>query len=309
MKLTLVLVSYRQERFIAEALEGILSQTLEDAEIILSDDSSPDATFDIMQDVVGRYDGPLTLRLRRNAQNLGLAEHLNVVMREARGDLISLCAGDDIALPDRAALSLGYFRQKRALSALSLRPKIINDTGQVIGEGPIVPDAPLTFPGYFKGRQAHPNGASRTYRRDVMSAFGPLSPDCPSEDSTLLLRSMILGEVREFADIGLMYRKHDTNLSNRDSLRRMNVSAIQAQMRLDLETASSIGLIDASTRKAYEECVDAYWTRRHIAATAQDDGPWATLPALLFAPQLSWEDRFRLGRRLIRSHRAKRTRS
>lgn len=302
MKLTLALIAYRQERFIAEAVNSLLNQTCTDAEIILSDDASPDATFDMIRDAAARYDGPLTVRVRRNPENLGLAGHVNAVMQEARGDLVSLCAGDDIALPERGSLSLAYFEAQPDLSALALRPRIINDSSVQIGEKPIVPDTPLTVEGYFKGQQAHPSGAGRTYSRKVIETFGPLSLDCPTEDTTMLLRAMLLGEVRDFPDIGLMYRQHDTNLSRRASLRSMDLEAIRAQLFTDLDTALRIGLIDAQTRRAHEMQVEAYWARRQIAAKAQDDGIMAVLPALLTAKALPPIDRLRLGRRLLRSH-------
>src|ERR1017187_1574352 len=96
-----VLLAYKQEQFIREAVEGALSQTYSPLEIILTDDCSPDHTFAIMQEMVTAYQGRHSVKLNRMAKNKGLAASINSMMALAVGELVVFAAGDDCSLPHR----------------------------------------------------------------------------------------------------------------------------------------------------------------------------------------------------------------
>jgi len=69
---TFALFAYNQGKYIRQAVEGALAQTYENLEIIISDDASPDKTFEIMQELVRDYSGPHKIILNRNERNLGI---------------------------------------------------------------------------------------------------------------------------------------------------------------------------------------------------------------------------------------------
>ena len=48
--ITFLLVSYNQEAYIREAIEGALAQTYSPLEIVISDDCSSDATFSLIKE-------------------------------------------------------------------------------------------------------------------------------------------------------------------------------------------------------------------------------------------------------------------
>src|SRR5512138_1410799 len=94
---------YNQELYIREALEGALSQDYTPLEIIVSDDTSTDSTFDIVQEVAASYRGPHKLVLSRNRQNLGIGGNVNRAVSLCHGELIVMAGGDDISLPHRTS--------------------------------------------------------------------------------------------------------------------------------------------------------------------------------------------------------------
>ena len=96
-----VIIAWRQEPFIRAAVEGAFQQTYSPLEIILSDDCSPDGTFDIMREMAESYRGPHQVRLNHNERNLGLGGHVNRCMELVRGELVVVAAGDDISVPRR----------------------------------------------------------------------------------------------------------------------------------------------------------------------------------------------------------------
>ena len=99
-KVSFALTCYEHEDFVRDAVRGALAQDYEPLEILFSDDCSPDATFDILEEEVSRYDGPHTLSMNRNTTNLGI-EHFDKVMTLARGDFVVFAHGDDISMPHR----------------------------------------------------------------------------------------------------------------------------------------------------------------------------------------------------------------
>ena len=63
---TFIVISYNQEAFIRDGVEGAFSQTYSPLEIVLSDDCSRDRTFEIMQELAAAYRGPHRVILNRN---------------------------------------------------------------------------------------------------------------------------------------------------------------------------------------------------------------------------------------------------
>ncbi len=89
-----VVTVYNAERYIAESLTAILSQTRPVDEVIVVDDGSTDGTGEVL----ARFRGDI--RLVRQA-NRGHAGALNRGMGEARGDYLAKCDADDIWEPDK----------------------------------------------------------------------------------------------------------------------------------------------------------------------------------------------------------------
>ena len=86
--ITLALFAYNQERYIKKAVKGVLAQDYKNLEIIMSDDASNDATFQIMKKVVADYRGPHKVILNRNKSNLGIAGHVNRVFELSSGEIV-----------------------------------------------------------------------------------------------------------------------------------------------------------------------------------------------------------------------------
>jgi len=98
-----VLLCYRQERFIREALEGALAQTYQPLQIVVSDDASPDNTYNLVLERAKHYKGPHKIILQQNKENLGLTGNFNEALHLASGELVVMAAGDDVSLPERTA--------------------------------------------------------------------------------------------------------------------------------------------------------------------------------------------------------------
>lgn len=95
-RVSFVLAAFKR-RFLAEAIESILSQTYRNFELVVVDDCSPEN----LQEVVDQYGDP-RLSYHRNETNLGrhsLIGAWNHAMSYARGEWSLIASDDDIYLP------------------------------------------------------------------------------------------------------------------------------------------------------------------------------------------------------------------
>lgn len=128
---TFALFAYNQERYIREAVEGAFAQTYEPLEIILSDDCSTDRTYEIIEELAAKYEGPHKLIVRRSTKNRGLGLHIYDVTNLATGSIIVVAAGDDISLPMRSQTLVALMETEGTQFAASCYNKM-NDDGTII---------------------------------------------------------------------------------------------------------------------------------------------------------------------------------
>ena len=243
---TFALFAYSREKYIRDAVEGAFSQSYEPLEIILSDDFSSDQTFEIMQEMAAAYVGKHTIHLRRNEVNLGLATHVNAVIANSHGDIIVVAAGDEVSLPNRTSISVDLLQRHADSTAVLLSADVIDQSGQILGKRLInahkAPEHTQTILDLLSWKHIT-FGATRAFRRNVFTKFGPLNDRSPTEDTPLLLQSLLLGTNVISQKKSVLYRRHDNNLSHPSYQKKQNVQAIYQQYEDNLKTAQSLSLV------------------------------------------------------------------
>lgn len=123
---------YNGARFLREALEANLSQTVEDVEVIVCDNASTDETPDILAAVAAKDP---RLRVYRNAENLGAAANYNRTVELARGRYFRWATHDDLVAPTHLERLLQAFEQGPDSMVLAYpKTAIIDASGAVVGE-------------------------------------------------------------------------------------------------------------------------------------------------------------------------------
>lgn len=130
---SIVMPAYNAERFIGEAVESVLAQSVSDWELIIVDDGSTDHTAD----EVARFVDP---RIRLiHQENGGVSAARNAGILATRGKYILFFDADDILLPE-ALERLGGLLEENPDAVLAYGEVITFDTDT----GPIpVPGAPV----------------------------------------------------------------------------------------------------------------------------------------------------------------------
>ncbi|MBK8465879.1 MAG: glycosyltransferase [Chloracidobacterium sp.] len=93
-KVSVVMITYNHEKFIAQAIEGVLMQKTDfPFELIIGEDCSTDGTRKIAQDFQQKY--PETVRLLTPESNLGVGRNTVTCLNACEGQYVTFCEGDD----------------------------------------------------------------------------------------------------------------------------------------------------------------------------------------------------------------------
>lgn len=114
-RVSILIISFNQKDYIAEAIESAISQDYENLEVIVSDDASTDGTAEIIAAYQQRYPDRLVVLL--NKENVGITRNSNRGLRTCSGKLIAFQGGDDVLLPGKIAAQVDWFKkdEKRVL--------------------------------------------------------------------------------------------------------------------------------------------------------------------------------------------------
>ncbi len=212
-RVTLTLLLYNQEKYARQAVESALSQTYEPLVIVISDDCSPDSTFEVVQKTVAEYKGPHEVIVRRNDENLGIVAHVNLVFSDyVDTKYVVYQEGDDIAHPERTSKTVEYMRRS-GVSALFCAGRVIDENDVENGMFKKKFDREIVFFDDFLNGHFWFCGALATYDMDIFKHFGPLDEDVYNEDFDLAVRATLLGGIGYSDETLVKYRIHDNNLS------------------------------------------------------------------------------------------------
>jgi len=279
---TFLLVAYNQAAHIEEAVAAGFAQTYGPLEIIVSDDCSSDGTYTIASRMADQYRGPHRVTVRRNERNLGLIGHICAVMREVRGDLIVVAAGDDISCPERVEKLVDAWNATgRRSGSIFSRYKTIHPDGTITSNR----STPRMTVSQLSDRSTKlledvsvgALGCTHAWTKDVFEVFGQIDPRVVHEDVTIPLRSLLIGNIVFIPDELVLYRLTPGSLSrldfrgHRERMRKMaryweGRLANYEQFQKDAATALQANRIDPGTIEWVQAFLKAKENvaRRHV---------------------------------------------
>ena len=131
MLVSILIPVYNVEQYVEAAVRSIMNQTYEKIEIIIVDDCSSDATFEIckkLQKVDGR------IKLYKNAENKKISFTLNRALLLSEGQLIGRMDGDDISEPDRISRQVAYLSANPEIDLVGVSLIGIDLKGEFLGK-------------------------------------------------------------------------------------------------------------------------------------------------------------------------------
>ena len=134
------MITYNQEQYIAQALESVLMQKTDFAfEVVIGEDSSPDTTREICLKYKGKF--PDKIRLVLHDKNIGLVANFWETLKECRGKYIAQLEGDDYwSDPQKLQKQVDLLEANPNHSFCYHRFDIVDDTGKVLVEPKLILD-------------------------------------------------------------------------------------------------------------------------------------------------------------------------
>lgn len=126
-KISLLVAVYNTAAFLPECLDSLLSQTLEDIEVICIDDASTDNALEILHKYAEKDARVRVIALERNG---GQARARNVGLADATGEYIGFVDSDDWLSPDALEKVYDAFQQKEVDSVLFRLVRVYGDGRQ-----------------------------------------------------------------------------------------------------------------------------------------------------------------------------------
>lgn len=204
---SVVMTSYRDTRFLREAVDSLLAQDFADFELIVVDDGSPDpAPAAALEHLDPR------VRVLRLAQNLGTAEAANRGIALARAPIIARLDSDDCAQPAWLSQILGALTDDPELGLVGSAVTLIDEAGRSIGVQPMPEsDFAIRFTLLFHSPFYHSTVA---YRRSLFDAAGGYRADQPiSQDHYLWAAMLPLARARNLRAPLVRYRLNSAGLT------------------------------------------------------------------------------------------------
>jgi glycosyltransferase involved in cell wall biosynthesis len=256
---TLLLVSYNQEAYIREALDGINRQDYNNIELIISDDCSSDTTWDIINSYFFTKKFKKIKKIRQ-AKNNGLVSHLNKLRHLISGDLIFFAAGDDISESSRVSDVVNYWRRKGSINcSIFTNATVIDSKGNIVRRFYNFKDVPdiqnLSY--FLREKRCWIGGFSHACTRNIFPGGGEIFEKTFQEDGILAFRAVLTSNIIYYDLCTVKYRRHDsntynvTNLSGRCRLFKsqfyMNVGRLhdflKIKQRLKLRNCTSLRIL------------------------------------------------------------------
>ena len=134
--LSVIMITYKHEGFIAEAIDGVLMQECDfEVELIIADDCSPDKTSLIVSKYIETHPKGQWIKYTRHEHNKGMMPNFIFALEEAKGKYIAMCEGDDYWTdPYKLQKQVDFLEQNEEYNIVFHKVKILNFDGSFLDD-------------------------------------------------------------------------------------------------------------------------------------------------------------------------------
>jgi len=202
--ISVIIPVYNGERFLAEAIQSVLDQTLPPDEIIVVDDGSTDATAQIVHDLAET--AFVSIRYHYQTKR-GPSAARNTGIQLAQGNILAFQDADDLWIPRKLQRQLKLlYAEPPADIVIGLTQQFADATYSANRELP--PLLPEPYADYHL--------QNKLIRAQLFSVVGLLDEALTyGEDVDWMVRAIQAGAVlRAHPEVVVYYRRHARNLTN-----------------------------------------------------------------------------------------------
>jgi len=216
--ISILLASYNGEKYIAEQIDSLLAQTVQDFKLFICDDSSTDSTFSIITQYAAKH--PEKIYATQNPVNSGGAKHNFIrMMIEHSADYIMLCDQDDVWLPYKIETTLARMQEMESEFG-SGTPLLVHTDLIVVGENleTISPSYKAAMNADYGKTKLHNQiiqntltGCTAMYNRALAGLITEAPQFMVMHDWWLMLIASAFGKIAPLDGKTILYRQHGKN--------------------------------------------------------------------------------------------------
>ncbi len=193
---------YNDEKYLKEAIGGILNQTFKDFEFIIINDGSTDKSSRIL-DKYAKKDKRIKVI---HQKNIGLTKSLNKALKLAKGEYVARMDSDDNSLPERLGKQIKFLDKHPKIVLAGTFAKVINEKGEIIKEHkPPVSHQAIKRRMFFAGQICHP---SFMFRKKIIQEINGYDENFKyAQDYDLLFRLIKKHQLANIPEFLLLWRE------------------------------------------------------------------------------------------------------
>lgn len=226
------MITYNHEKFIAEAIEGVFLQEVNfDLEFLIADDCSTDKTRNIVQKYIENHPKGDWIKYVSHSINKGMMGNAIWALENCLGKYIAFCEGDDYWIDPLKLQKQVYFLEENQDFVLTFHDcKIIDSNNQVLQESRLSQNSKMDLrPRRIRYGSLIPTGTI-VFRKDALpNKFSNNLLNANNGDTIFLFYLSLKGSAHfhnEF--IGSVYRIHEGGvwscLSYEDKLKKIIIT-------------------------------------------------------------------------------------
>ena len=228
-----IIIFLNEEKFLAESIESVLTQTYPNWELLLVDDGSSDSSAAIAQSYCEKDPQRIRYLTHEGGINRGMSASRNLGLRESRGPIIALLDADDTWVPEKLEHQVALFKQyPEAVMVCGAtlywhswqadQPSedalvFIGDDSpdgrprSSIGQDRLYPPMELLKRLYPLGGGVSPSTSCITFKRDLVIVVGGFDESFPGlfEDQVFMVKAYAAGPIYISSHCVNFYRQHD----------------------------------------------------------------------------------------------------
>ncbi len=215
-KISVLMPVYKtNERYLREAIESVLAQTVTDFEFLILDDCPADDR----ESIVKSYRDP-RIKYVKNERNLGITPSRNKLIDMAKGEYLAVFDHDDVSLPARFEKQVAYLDAHPKCGVVGSFAERFPKTKRL--QYPIE-DRKIKEYLMFGCAVLHP---ASMLRRSVLGALRYEEKFSPAEDYALWCRLMEKTNFHNIPEVLFKYRDHETNTSKLQSQKMARATSL-----------------------------------------------------------------------------------
>lgn len=130
------MITYNHEKYIVEAIEGVLMQEVDfEVEFVIADDASTDRTGEIIQSYIDTHPRGSWIKYTRHPVNKGMMGNFIWAIEQCKGEYVALCEGDDYWIESKKLIRQVSFLKENLPFSLVYHPtKILMPNGDLVDD-------------------------------------------------------------------------------------------------------------------------------------------------------------------------------